>query len=220
MQITVQSTKLKSNGTNEYGAWELVIVTSTEGVEYSTLADEAKLIPPGSIINITNMDKDKKGRDQFKKYEIVGKGQVSSSPEAKPNGDMTNEMWAEKQRIERSSIERQVAAKIAFEFCRDDDIAETLMDAELIYQWISGHSPSPKPTEPQSSPAKEKSDSNPRVFKNVGEFLTAMNEKGLSKTQVVVELIRLKLITDEADLPKLNLDEAWEALGDAIIPVQ
>lgn len=67
---------------------------------------------------------------------------ANSSP---TNGEMTNDMWAEKQRIERASIERQVSAKIAFEFT-EFDVPKTLEKAEEIYQWISRHKPAPEAT--------------------------------------------------------------------------
>ena len=75
--------------------------------------------------------------------------------------------------------------------------------------------PALKSEEKTAAPPGEKGD--PKQFKNVGEFLTAMNKKGLSRQQVIDELIRLKMINTEADLPELDLVIAWEALGDAII---
>lgn len=66
--------------------------------------------------------------------------------------------------------------------------------------------------------AEPETDNGHQTFKNVGEFLTAMGKKGLSRKQVIDELIRLKMIEGEADLPKLDLVVAWDTLGNAIIP--
>jgi len=71
MQITVKSTKVLKTGTNDYGEWNLVQVTTIEDIKYTTLAKEAEAITPGSIINITDMDKDEKERESFKKFEVV-----------------------------------------------------------------------------------------------------------------------------------------------------
>ena len=107
MKITVKSTKVLSKGTNKFGDWILVKVT-TDDEEYTTLADGAEMLTPGTIINITDMDEDAKGK-KFKKYEILEKGEASSSPA--PNGEMTNEMWDAKAKLERDSIESQTRAE-------------------------------------------------------------------------------------------------------------
>jgi len=81
----------------------------------------------------------------------------------KTNGEMTTDMWSEKDRITRRSIERQSSAKIAFEHTKFD-VPKTLEIAELIYQWISGQGtkprPSPQPTESKSTPLKEETGGN------------------------------------------------------------
>lgn len=199
MEITVKSIKILSKGTNAYGPWMLVKLTTVEDVEYTTLAENAELIPPGSVINITNMDEDAKGK-KFKKYEVIEKGQVSSSPEAKPDGDMTNEMWAEKQRIERRSIERQVSAKIAFEHT-EFEVDKTLEIAEEIYQWISGQPMSPKPSPERTESTRKASksqitragtDRDLGAIKSLPEF-----HKAISDDFGIQPLLSLKILDKE-----------------------
>ena len=73
MQITVKSTKVLRTGTNEHGDWKLVKVL-TEDTEYTTFADGAENLAPGTAINITDMDEDVKGK-KFKKYEVINGSQ-------------------------------------------------------------------------------------------------------------------------------------------------
>ncbi len=83
MQIQVKSTKILKKGTNDYGEWKLVQVITTDDIKYTTLADDAATISPGSTINITNMDKDTQGRESFKKYEFVGEQSEAPRPAPK-----------------------------------------------------------------------------------------------------------------------------------------
>ncbi len=105
MQITVKSVKVLKTGTNDYGEWKLVKVITDEDVEYTTLAPDAGQIPVGSVINIINMDEDKEGRKNFKKFEIVTAG-TDPPP---PSTDMSKDEWAEKDQRKIASIEGQNA---------------------------------------------------------------------------------------------------------------
>ena len=78
MQITVKEIKVLKTGENKFGAWKLVLVT-TEDTEYTTLAKEADTIKPGSIVNITDMDKDDKDRENFKYVRQVSDKQDRAS---------------------------------------------------------------------------------------------------------------------------------------------
>ncbi len=201
MQITVKSTKVLKTGTGEYGEWVMVKVEANEG-EYVTFADNAQDIQPGSVINITDMDEDEKGK-KFKKYEVIEKGQVSSSPEAKPNGDMTNDMWAEKDNITRTSIERQVSAKIAFEHT-EFEVDKTLEIAEQIYQWISGQSTSPKPSPERTESRKEPSEPEKSTLQNVGELFTRAQQYGLNQRDV----LSAAGVNTKEDIT--DFEKAWE----------
>ena len=155
MNITVKATKILKTGANDYGNWKLVKVTTDEDVEYTTfIKDEDDNITPGDVLAIDNLSQDDKERWSFKKYEIVGAAKAKTKqPPAKttPAIDPT-----------RVSIERQVAAKLVFEFFRDDDIGEMLADAELVYQWISMTGDTPQPT---SKPPERVSSPTPTVTK-------------------------------------------------------
>ena len=107
MEISVKEVKILKKGENKFGPWNLVLVT-TEDTEYTTLAKEADIIKPGSIVNITDMDKDEKGRESFKKFELLSVGKL---PEKRDGDSMSKDDWSQKQAIERASIESQTAYK-------------------------------------------------------------------------------------------------------------
>lgn len=109
MKITVKEVKILSTGANDHGEWKLVKVT-TEDIEYTTFAEGAELIPVGSTINITNMDKDTQDRESFKKFEIVGGAQ-----EGDAKASESNEKPAVKVDARDRSIARAVALKAAVE---------------------------------------------------------------------------------------------------------
>jgi len=227
MQITIKSTRIikegfQSNGTTPY-KWVSVIADdgSEKGTEYTTFDAGVLKLGPGSVIDIGDIET-KEGKLKFKKVVSVISELKATAPA--PNGktypDMSKEEWREKQLIERASFEAQTAFKgiidllVAKIILPEGEIAQGALD------WASKRlSPTLQEvvaTMPHlGRPADE---SGPRAFKNVGDFLTAMGKKGLSRKQVIDELIRLKMIKGEADLPKLDLTIAWEALGDAITP--
>lgn len=107
MQITVKSTKVAKTGTNKAGPWELIVITSEDGTDYTTFHKGAKNLTAGAVIDIEPDIKE--GKISFKEYKVI------SSPAAPPDGNgrpgMTPELWAEKDRLERQSIESQVAFK-------------------------------------------------------------------------------------------------------------
>ncbi|KKN60895.1 hypothetical protein LCGC14_0527660 [marine sediment metagenome] len=212
MQIQVKSVKVLSKGTNDYGEWKLVKVTTAD-TEYTTLAKEADTLKPGMVINITDMDEDEKGK-KFKKYEVVNAG---DNPATAPNSPATvqqpndHEYWERKQAIERRSIERQVSAKIAFEFVFSENPTKTLAVSEEIYQWISGQGTTPDPLPKDTEPQKKVSTGEiAPPLQNKGELFSRAAKFGLSPQDVLAaakekfpEITSLEEIT--------NFDGAWEA---------
>ena len=220
--VNVSDIKVKEGVTAE-GAragqkWQLVIITGDDGSEFTTFDIKAKEVGIGGMIELEPVLKN--GKVNFTKFTIKKKG-TAPAPAAMNGGDDSP--------VKRNSIENQSRAEritelwIAGMIARDDSLVTKLRT--WLDQLGSQVKAEPLAPDPVTRP-KEQSKTEtkiPETFKNVGEFLTAMANKkpvGLSRTETVEELIRLKLITSEADLPKLNLDEAWEALGDSIIPAQ
>ena len=134
MQVTVKETKVLKTGTGQYGEWKLVKI-ATEDTEYTTLAKEAETIAPGAIINITDMDKDEKGRESFKKFEVIEQASNRPASPALPTpSDMSKDDWAEKQRIERECIEAQTAVKaiLSMDLGTTDQKAQAKI--QIVYQ--------------------------------------------------------------------------------------
>ena len=136
MQITIKEVKILKTGTNpdhpEYGPWTLTAVTTDKGVKYTTFAKDAELLAPGSIINITDMDEDEKGK-KFKKFEIVAGGEKAETPNRPEGQPSDNEYWERKQAIERASIEGQNAltnlTKLTIAGIKLEDCPALLMQA-------------------------------------------------------------------------------------------
>ncbi len=111
--VNVTDIKIKT-GVTKTGAkagepWELIIIVGEDGSEFTTFDKAAKEVGIGGILELEPVIK--AGKTNFTKFTIKKKGQA---PVASTNGgkaDMTTEMWDEKQRIERDSIESQTRAE-------------------------------------------------------------------------------------------------------------
>ena len=213
-KVNVTDIKVKDGVTAE-GAragqkWQLVIITGDDGSEFTTFDIKAKEVGIGGVIELEPVLKN--GKVNFTKFTVISKGTAVSQTSV---GTYTNGADSPEK---RKSIEDQNRAGHITNLW----IAGKILDDDLLIPKLRGwlnQLGSPIPV--QHPPAEKKTEDEKETsgtFKNVGEFLSAMSKKGLSRTQTVDELIRLKLIKDEADLPRLDLGIAWEALGDAIIP--
>ncbi len=225
MQITVKSIKVLKEGKSEFGEWTLVGITTDEDVQYTTLAKEAGLISPGVTLKITNMDKDEQNRESFKKFEYVTggpKAETASKIDKAPSpyqGEMTPELWSEKDRITRTSIEGQNAltnltnltvAGIKLEDC--PSLLSNALRAKIGgFTEVVASNPNPsKPVEstPKTQAKKETKEEAP-TFKNIGEVLNAYVKKGGTRE----EALEIWGVKESDDLSKLNLIEAWEAVN-------
>ena len=124
MKIKVKTIKVLKAGTNDYGDWKLVKVY-TDDMEYTTLAEDANLIPSGATINITDMDEDERGK-KFKKFEIID-GAIegaSKEGEAKPQRGERNSST-------NASIESQVGQKGGIEVLKVLIEQALLTDGEI-----------------------------------------------------------------------------------------
>lgn len=120
------------------------IIVDDTGAKMSGFDFALKDLNPGDVIEAELQVKGKY-------TNIISFNMLEKNTEP-PQKEMTTDMWAEKDKVTRASIERQTAAKIAFEHT-EFDVSKTLWIAEQIYQWISGSSSS-KPTESTTSPTK------------------------------------------------------------------
>ena len=212
MQITVKEAKLLKSGSNNKGEWKLFKVVASDGVEYTTFDTKAGHLAQGAVIEIGDITLKDGDKRSFKELTIISEGATKPAP----NGSaLTNEQWAEKQRIERDSIEAQVAVKSILSLPigseGNEDIARVYNKA---LKWCESRIDKALETKTQdhqrvkSSPlvkpeATETID--PTTFKNVGELLVACSKKGVSRQQFME-----KVGCTEKDFPKINLVEAWE----------
>ena len=105
MEITVKEAKVLKTGTSKRGEWELIKVISDDNTEYTTFDKQAKL-PGGSVIEFELIIEE--GKLSFKECKVISEATPSVAP---VNDNMSKDDWASKQRIERASIETQVAYK-------------------------------------------------------------------------------------------------------------
>ena len=220
MQITLKEAKLLKSGSNNKGEWKLFKVVASDGVEYTTFDTKAGHLSQGAVIelgDITLKDGDKRS---FKELTIISEGAIKPAT----NGSaLTNEQWAEKQRIERDSIEAQVAVNtilsLPLEILGGDEDLKRLYRKAL--KWCESRIDKVLETKTQekqrvkSSPLVKPESTetiDPTTFENVGELLAGCARRGVSRQQFME-----KVGCTEKDLPKINLVEAWEqifGLGD------
>jgi len=234
VQITVKSSKIAKSGENKNGKWSLIVVVDeTTGIEYTTFDTKANA-GPGAILDIGEPDV-KDGKFSFKKCEVVSLPQPTASSNGESPGarsSMSPEDWERKDRLERFSIEaqscfRSVAIMVSTILpLPDREIPEPLL---ITYkeglEWARAHfkltsqsraseaKPVSKPAEAKKSdPDTSKSvGAQEQGFKNVGEFLTACQAKGVERSKVL-ELCQI----GEKDLPKLNIEDAWNIVQEHI----
>lgn len=106
MQITVRSSKILKQGERKDGTpyTFLAVVAEDTGIEYTTF-DKKALIGAGAVLDIGEPDI-KEGKHSFKKViSIISEGTAPPVKANEERSDMTPEMWAEKDRLERWSRE-------------------------------------------------------------------------------------------------------------------
>lgn len=187
-RVTVKSTSIK-RGSNEKGDWVNTQITPTEGRKWTGFIDGLASLKEGDVIDITEYEEGTGNKyNKILKYEKAAAGPVSSSETGKP--DMTNEMWAETQKIERDSIENQTRAEritelwIAGKIKDDDQLISKLKD------WLNklGLTPAgrPKTTADEDFEALGRKPEGEGVppLKNVGELFARAAKFGLSTRDV------------------------------------
>ena len=133
----------------------------------------------------------------------------------------TKEDWAEKDRITRASIERQVSLKCAVEARPGQTDTVIVASADTFYRFLSGQPAKEALFPPETSKTTIPPSSQPpaaqtgavtgtpehvQTFQNVGEFLAAALTKGY-KTKVSIE----SKLGQKLELVK-NLEEAYKLL--------
>ena len=235
MQITIKSLRVIKEGFQKDGTtpYKWVSVTaddgSAKGTEYTTFDSGVLKLGPGSVIDIGEVEI-KEGKLKFKKVvNVISETAAAVTPPApgpSSNGfpDMSKGDWAEKQRIEHASFEAQTAFKGAIELLSTRGMCEEgkeLIAAALawgIKKLADGNLAEALGSMPHIDRPHPEGEGGSRTFKNPGAFFTAMMENGYKRADVINELVRLKLIESDVDLPKLDLTVAWEAINSEIKP--
>jgi len=217
MNVTVKSIKSLTKGTNKYGPWELWKITTTQDVEWTTLAKEAGTITAGMVIKLDELSIDEKdGKEQrsFKKFEIVEQAITpSSAPGHLPKSDnMSKEEWRDKDRAKQDSIETQVIWNGIAQMQSSEHFElpkelipkyHALLGAALDWAMehfkadktpqVKAQKPTPEATTTKPEPPKEKSGS--PLFKNTGGWLSEAHIRypHMTKDQFFKKVPELKL---------------------------
>lgn len=169
MQITVKEAKVVKTGTSGKGEWELIRVLSEDNTEYTTFDKKAKHLT-GAVIEFEPVIKE--GKCSFKEFTVI-----TAAPTAAPagNGDqMSKEEWADKQSLERASIEAQTVFK------GTPELVKTLAEypkselAKAAERWAMGKLNGQPTTKPLTPTTKEKPTTVTKLAmpENIGEVLT------------------------------------------------
>lgn len=189
MQITVKDIKVKEGlvkaGRNEGKPWKLIILIGEDGTEFTTFDASAQEVGVGGVIELEPIIK--AGKINFTEFSIISKGQAPPPPSTNGKPDMTPDMWAEKDKYTRLSIESQVAFKGVMEAFTAGKLDKDLILVRAALDWamirLGGQVLAAKPARKaapadtgQPSEASEV-DLCSMVFANAGEVKTAMKDK-------------------------------------------
>ncbi|MDD5338446.1 MAG: hypothetical protein PHG35_03420 [Dehalococcoidales bacterium] len=169
MEIKVKSTHVIKDGNRKDGTpykWVSVMADdgSEKGTEYTTFDSSVLKLGPGSVIEI-NPDT-KEGKLSFKKVvKVVSEIPVQQAPApaasvVTPKNDMSKEDWAERDRIERASIEVQVAYKGVVDLIKEPNAWKVRGFESLVrksFDWALEKLGGAVASTPASEPAKPKS---------------------------------------------------------------
>jgi len=239
MNVTVKSIKSLTKGTNKYGPWELWKITTTQDVEWTTLAKEAGTITAGMVIKLDELSIDEKdGKEQrsFKKFEIVEQASTPSSAPGhlpKPN-NMSKEEWRDKDRAEQWSRECNacyMGLPQLINCAPTDDKGKEARKAALDYAIAhlkTDKTPQAKTQKPTPEATTAKSDSpEPEggpLFKNTGGWLSEAHIRypHMTKDQFFKKVPELKLDStpDEMEtamkllITRMAVDETQDATAE------
>ena len=215
MEITVKSVKVLKTGENKYGPWALYKIEAADGKIYTTLADGADKLTPGTVFEPAEVmlgeEKDGVQEFKFKKFTLVTAG---SAPGPKTNGkpDMSKDDWAEKDRLERDAR----AANTCFMGIIQLATSQTPNIEKIHWDKLNGLillafnyaernlavrlAPSVKTEKPKTTADKDFDElTSGSEFKNVGEFLTRVTkELGITST-AICEKLGVKDVKEIAD---------------------
>ena len=215
MQITVKSVKCLKKGTNDYGPWALYKMESTDGKVYSTLAEGAEAINPGSVIepDAITLDEKHEGQFQFKKFTLITGGAAGTASDS-PEDTMSKQDWAEKDRLERRSRESIAAFQGLAQIASSPDLVMN-PDNRLKYveglgaglDWASSRFSVKTEATKTRTEAPPTTSTTSGEFKNLGEFLTKVTKELDIKRDEIAEKLSINDVKEITDFK-----EAWETL--------
>jgi len=235
MQITIgQSAKVIKTGTNKQGgAWELIVIKSAKGTEYTTFDKKVKHLGAGSVIEIGEPEENN-GKLGFPKIVEVITEVAPATVETREPGTYKRDtegiqfeyqLKARLQQIERASIETQTAYNGIIRLAEQGVNEDIKLVFRKALKWAESRldesmKPAPKiepkPTlpldkgkvEPGQEPKAEPEPSS-EPFPNIGALLTWCATQGIDRAKFM-EILEIK----EKDMPKANIGDAHQVIRD------
>lgn len=218
-KVTVSDIKIKE-GMKGDRAWKLIIITGEDGSEFTTFDPKAAEVGVGGVIELEPVAK--AGKINFTEFKILQKGPPSGGGSESRNG-MTPELWAEKDRLERHSMESMSAFRGILELAATEqfnklrsgsDATKDKLDKvfDKALDWALGHFkstvvPAAKPATTQATKQEDKPDLQGLVFADAGKFKTACVEHiKMSLSQIDKETAGFDLNTEE------GRKDAWASI--------
>ncbi len=217
MEITVTKIKTK-DGEGKKGPWKLTKWTDEAGTVWSTFDKKARGVGVGAVVDIPEWDSDEYGND-FQKWTLV----AEATPEIAAAAQATNGAAEQEKTL---SIERQSTTASFLEFCGKvvaaglalSPLQQEGLDKAFIWG-TSRYDDAPAVdartitvtrvgARSESDKAFDKLERDSR-FLTVGELRKWCAENGVD-TAKFCELVKVK----EADIPKVNIDEAYQVIKD------
>ncbi len=232
MQITIgQEARVLKTGTNKQGGeWELIAVKSAKGTEYTTFDRKVKHLGVGSVIEVGEPE-EKNGKLSFEKVvDVISEVAPGVVSDGKEMGSYKRDIEGiqfeyglkmEMQEINRVSVEAQTAfnglVSIFSASTFTVEMAEELKPVwQKALQWVEvkldASMQNSKPiirVADKKAPAETiisgKAPESEHPFPNIGALLKWCMDNGISRDKFM-EINQVK----EKDLPKLNLDTAYD----------
>ena len=223
-KITIKEITTKDGETGGRG-WTLTNIIGTDGTKFGCFNPNIAKLRAGDIIEAEIEVKGNK--TNINEWKLISAANKPPEPQTQSNGKMTPEQWAEKDRMERESIEAQVAFKGIIDMAKTipsfDPNTKFKKAYNLALDWSIkklGGNPkdnlptdkppektTPEPAKPEAEKPVEKTEGrDPKTIKTIEELQKALKaDFGLTLGQQLDEL-NLKYWSDL----KMTPDKAYD----------
>ena len=193
-KVRIKEVKVEPGKTGDK-EWKKITVTGEDGSQFTTFDHKAEELKSGDLIELEPVVKGK--YVNFEKWNVLESGPPAAVSAPSNGNGMTPELWAEKDRLERLSIEGQVAMKCVTE-AATHFVIDAEKDANLFNLWkqamtvkLEAFIGAVKP-QVKATPAEKKIESlaegEEPTFKDNGQLMTYLWGHGVDTMMVCTAL--------------------------------